>query len=476
VTGAPMPDVVVLLPGITGSVLAKDGNEVWSPSPGAVLRGLLSFGRTLRSLEVADDDPEAPDLGDGVTATRLVGAAHIIPGLWKVDVYDGLERYLLDNFELTPGRNYFAFPYDWRRDNRASARHLERCAHSWLSDWRASSGNSDAQLVLVAHSMGGLVSRYYVEALGHWPEVRRVVTFGTPFYGSMNAVDFLVHGQKKGLGAFSVDLTDLLRSMTSVHQLVPSYRCVCAADSAEATTPADAGLPGWRSTWDTPLLDFQRECDEAARANRADPAFETNPVVYQPITGLDQPTLQSVRLDDTGVAVAYDRGGTDEGGDGTVPLLSAALSGTQTSRTFVPERHARLHLEPGMQHHLGGVLETLHLPGVESLRDSRDGATAWFSLDVDDVFLADEPVSVRLQALSGQDADALPTVDATVTVRDESTGQVVVQRDVPVPRQRVEVELGVLPASTYVVEVAGRGARTRPVSDIFATAAPAEER
>jgi hypothetical protein len=322
--------------------------------------------------------------------------------------------------------------------------------------------------------MGGLVSRYYVEALGHWPEVRRVVTFGTPFYGSMNAVDFLVHGQKKGLGPLSVDLTNLLQSMTSVHQLVPSYRCVYAAGSAQATTPADAGLPGWRPAWNTALLDFQRECDEATRTNRADPAFEMNPVVYQPITGLDQPTLQSVRSEGTGVAAAYDRGGTDEGGDGTVPLLSAALSGTQTLRTFVPERHARLHLELSMQHHLGGVLQTLHLPGVESLRDSRDGATAWFSLDVDDVFLPGEPVSVRVEALSGQDVDVLPTVDATVTVRDESTGQVVVQRDVPVPRERVEVELGVLPASTYLVQVAGRGARTVTVSDVFATASPAE--
>src|SRR4051794_24514715 len=88
---------------------------------------------TLRNLGVTDD-PTAPDLGDGVTATRLVGAAHIIPGLWNVDVYDPLEHYLLDTFELTPGPNYFPFPYDWRRDNRASARHLERCAHTWLSD------------------------------------------------------------------------------------------------------------------------------------------------------------------------------------------------------------------------------------------------------------------------------------------------------------------------------------------------------
>jgi len=32
--------------------------------------------------------------------------------------------------------------------------------------WRAKSGNPDAQLVLVGHSIGGLVARYFVEVLG----------------------------------------------------------------------------------------------------------------------------------------------------------------------------------------------------------------------------------------------------------------------------------------------------------------------
>ena len=35
-TKVAIPDAVVLLPGITGSVLAKDGKEVWAPTPGAI--------------------------------------------------------------------------------------------------------------------------------------------------------------------------------------------------------------------------------------------------------------------------------------------------------------------------------------------------------------------------------------------------------------------------------------------------------
>ena len=46
----PMGDVVVLLPGILGSVLQRDGKDVWAPTPGAVGRALWTLGRSVRSL------------------------------------------------------------------------------------------------------------------------------------------------------------------------------------------------------------------------------------------------------------------------------------------------------------------------------------------------------------------------------------------------------------------------------------------
>ena len=48
----PLGDVVVLLPGILGSVLQRDGKDVWAPTPGAVGRGLWTLGRSVRSLEL----------------------------------------------------------------------------------------------------------------------------------------------------------------------------------------------------------------------------------------------------------------------------------------------------------------------------------------------------------------------------------------------------------------------------------------
>jgi pimeloyl-ACP methyl ester carboxylesterase len=467
-TKIPMPDVVVLLPGITGSVLEKDGRDIWAPSAEALLRQLVTFGHALRSLEVADDDWQEPDLGDGVTATRLVPEVHVIPGLWKIDGYDDLQQFLLRTFDLEPGRNYFAFPYDWRRDNRASAARLQQQSGTWLKRWRKHSGNQRAQLVLIGHSMGGLVSRYFVEALHGWETTRAVITFGTPFYGSLRALDFMVNGFKEKVGPFSIEISELLRSFRSVHQLVPSYKCVYR-DGA-ASTPASASIPGWQPVWDIALVEFQRETEQAARENRSDPSFIRNQTVYRPIVGTDQPTLQSARVAGETVMVLYDRGGSDEGGDGTVPLLSAALVGTEDQRTFAPEQHARLQVYQSMLDHLKGVLSALYQVRINDLRAA---TTSWFSYEADDMFLAGDPVTVRLGVCSAVDEALLPGVDARLVVTERKTDTVVVDRHLRVPRQPVDVDLGPLPAGAYTLGVRGH-TDTAALSDVVVVADPAD--
>ena len=116
-----MGDVVVLLPGILGSVLARDKKDVWAVNGCAALRALLSLGKNIKQLELDDDPIDADDLGDGVTAPRLMPDVHLVPGLWKIDGYTKIETSLAAQYELEKGKNYFPFPYDWRRDNRVHA-------------------------------------------------------------------------------------------------------------------------------------------------------------------------------------------------------------------------------------------------------------------------------------------------------------------------------------------------------------------
>ena len=108
--GTPVSDVIVLLPGITGSVLQKDGKDVWAISGGAAVQALTSLGKSIKRLELDGDDPDADDLGDGVTAPRVIPDAHLIPGLWKIDGYGKVSQTIRKEFDVTPGRQLLRVP------------------------------------------------------------------------------------------------------------------------------------------------------------------------------------------------------------------------------------------------------------------------------------------------------------------------------------------------------------------------------
>ncbi|WFU19455.1 hypothetical protein [Bradyrhizobium sp. CB3481] len=121
-------------------------------------------------------------------------------------------------------RELLHVPYDWRRSNRVSARRLAAIVPTWLNAWREKSGNSEAKVVFVVHSMGGLVARHYVECLKGWKMTTTILSFGTPYKGSGNALGFLCNGFAWKIGPVKAfDGTDVLRSFDSVYQLLPTY-------------------------------------------------------------------------------------------------------------------------------------------------------------------------------------------------------------------------------------------------------------
>jgi hypothetical protein len=281
------PDVVVILPGISGSVLSKDGKEVWGTSTSAIWRVVTSGGDSIRDLALKGaDDSSLDDLGDGVTATRLVQDLHIIPGLWKIDGYTALVAGLKSSLELEAGRNLFEFAYDWRRDNRVAARKLARAAKIWLDRWRQDSGASDAKLVLVGHSMGRLVSQYFLEVMGGWKDTRALVTFGTPYRGSLNALGYLANGYSEGVGPLKVDLTSTLGSFTAVYQLLPAFECVDRGGGKLERVGEIEGVNGVDPVRAKAALAFYREIKNAAETNATDNAYRTGRYETYPIVGL----------------------------------------------------------------------------------------------------------------------------------------------------------------------------------------------
>lgn len=462
-TRLPMGDVVVLLPGILGSVLERDGRDVWAPTPGGVLRALWTLGRSVKDLRLDGDPAEDDDLGDGVRATRLMPDVHLVPGLWGIDGYSAVSAMIAGTFDVVRGRTFIEVPYDWRRTNRVAARKLAATALPALHEHRKDS--PDAKLILIGHSMGGLVARYFLECLGGWQDTRMLITFGTPFRGSLNALNFLANGFARKIGPFKVaDLSELLRSMTSVYELLPIYPCVDVGSGALTRVAETDGLPAGvdRGRARAAEYDFHREIEAAVVARGVD-----EPYLIHPVVGLTQPTLQSARLEDGRLRMLDTYDGEDLDGDGTVPRVSATpieYDGRRVdTAVYAAEQHGSLQNALSVQTQIRGLLTPVDHP--DRFRDARGG----LRLRLGDLHRAGDEIAVRVTA-----GVRRATLVATVTDLDTRlpvTG--------PVPLRAGDDQLthavDMLPLRTgcYRLEVTAVGessAAVQPVRGLFLVA------
>jgi hypothetical protein len=104
--------------------------------------------------------------------------------------------------------------------------HLER--------WQRRTQNREAKLIFICHSMGGLVARWFLEVLGGRDVTRSLITIGTPYQGSVNALDAIVNGLSLGVGPIGISISELVRSPI-IHQhrkqlLPPRHRMGRSSD------------------------------------------------------------------------------------------------------------------------------------------------------------------------------------------------------------------------------------------------------
>lgn len=347
-------DVVVVIPGIMGSALSSaDGQPLWDVRPGALPAAIRALAGSRLALPPQHGDGPAPD---GVRATHLLDTLHVVPGLWSpVMGYDGLMGFLRgsrfqliepDASERERIPNLLTFPYDWRLSCRHNGAQLARLALPALARWREQPGMQDAKLVLVCHSMGGLVARWFAACEGGAPLIRAMLTLGTPHRGAARALDALVNGLAPLLGPLGRALTGLGRSLPSLHELLPQYDCMVTPGGGRARLEA-AACPGvdaalWHSA-----------CDFHARiAAPQVPAFALHKVV-----GIRQPTLTTAHWRGDRLALLETIDGQNDGGDGTVPRLAAQpLADWDREVVTVAEQHGELQGRQAVWDLLDGLL------------------------------------------------------------------------------------------------------------------------
>ena len=363
-----MPDVIVVIPGIMGSTLVdRNSREIWGASPGTLLRAITRLGHAFEAVRLPKGIGDAHP-GDGVTAPTLMPISHFVGRLFGADNYVSLLRFLKREFDVREpsagvAGNLICFPYDWRLSNRFNGKRIETELFPALEAWRKTSGNPDARFVFICHSMGGLVARWFMEALGGREHTRRLITIGTPYRGSVEALVRLSNGFDPVFGPLRWNLTEIIRTLPSVHQLLPTWKCLETTSGYARIDEMD--LPEMDSEMVSDALMFH---EAILRAAKLDTASHYRKIALK---GIEQPTAQSAKLGARGVEGVQNYNGKDFNGDGTVPRLSShppewesdAIAGA------FGQLHATLQSDPSLHRQLRAILTADQMEGYAAAED-----------------------------------------------------------------------------------------------------------
>lgn len=412
-------DLVVLLPGFLGSRLVRGkGNNavtIWDLSMSQLprlLREIYKGGLVLpgNGIDPPDDDVEAVDLF----------SSQLLPGFMGVDDYQSI----LSALQRSAGAGQMlTFPYDWRLSNRHAAKRLETRAMDALRQWKVKSGNDAAKLWLVCHSMGGLVARYFCEHLGGREHTRGVITIGTPHRGAVKALGALVNGIRYG----PFDLSPMLRSLPSVHELLPLYPVVREEQGQNMHVHRLAELFGLdpitgdevRVPDTAPLaldramlrraLEFHRDIRVPAQ-ERADQGAPS-PYLQYAFINRRQRTPQTARINGASIDLLETylkpQGNgwfeDDARGDGTVPAFaSVPIEWDGTSQAVaIGEKHTEMQSVVAVQ---DTILNWLRPLDVRAMRGGPAGQADAIALDVPPTLMLGEELIVSASALRPMNA------------------------------------------------------------------------
>lgn len=284
---------VVFVPGIMGSELWLGKERIWP------------------NLKVLFKEPEFfkyPGL-PGIEARGILQEVVVVPNLIKLEQYSRLGDYLVEDLGYTRGIDFFEFAYDWRQDVRKTARQLSQFIDSLTVK---------LPIKIIAHSLGTLVSRYYIERCGGKDKIDKLILMGGPHLGTPNAVSSLLFGPDVlPFGLLGERLRKVISTFETSYQILPVYSC---------------GMDQFGQSFnfmkeDIWLTDEQKPLWQAAREFKRELGTKTS-ISTTCIFGYGQKTVDRIKLlrkpDGKVSNSVYE---TRANGDGSVPENSAVLEG-----------------------------------------------------------------------------------------------------------------------------------------------------
>jgi pSer/pThr/pTyr-binding forkhead associated (FHA) protein len=286
---------VVFVPGFMGSELWLGNERVW-PN--------VKF--LFKNPEIFTYPSNYP-----LEARNIVDEVVIVPNLVKLDQYNRLGDYLVEDLGYERGVDFFEFAYDWRQDVRLSA--------SQLADMILNLPISEP-LTVIGHSLGTMVSRYYIECLGGKERVERVVLMGGPHSGVVKAAtSLLLEADLLPFGFLGERMRKVLSSFPSSYQILPVYSCASDQNGNRINFLKDET---WVEDQQLPLLRAARQFRQEMGKRSSIPAISIFGYGKKTITRITLQRTETGKLKD----IVYH---SESSGDSTILEKSAVLEGTE---------------------------------------------------------------------------------------------------------------------------------------------------
>lgn len=266
-------------------------------------------------------------------------------------IYEGIIDEIRDEMDRQPYA--YAFTYDWRKDNRLSAQALAEFIDRVIKvagvHERSAGRKPPSQVVLIGHSMGGLVIKWCATQFLSTRKVSKIITIATPYRGSLKAVEALIPGARNLFGIeHKKSMRHAARTMPGLYQLLPSWEgAIIDSGSGNSLSPFKAA--SWQKNLVTSLAKkysptfFPRKLSDAKAfsdvVNGPWPKTLAKKVYYAYGVGSD--TWRQVKVDTRKDNLyLFNKAVEDDRGDGTVHSLSGIQKEIpKGNRTYVDHKH-----------------------------------------------------------------------------------------------------------------------------------------
>ena len=296
--------VVYILPGIMGTHLTEDGNRIW-----------------LNVLDIAQ----------GRMANLRITNKNVQPQALVELAYANLVEYLSATHEVIP------FPYDWRLSIMDESKRFADLLEAKLKE-------TDQPIRILAHSMGGLVTRAMIGQRPElWEKMRkrngaRFVMLGTPNRGSYQ-ISRLILGQEKTFRMLAMlDIRNSVKQLLDVIVRFPGVLQLLPMDANGSFNFLEA------STWDK-LPNMGKWQWVKPQEKDLEQARKFHEFLEKGKNNIgDWSSVLYVAGYGRGAPVAMNIGGKDEitfvgtnQGDGTVPWETGIMPELEKDRTYYME-------------------------------------------------------------------------------------------------------------------------------------------